>query len=71
MSTFWGFIFAIGIIVCLVSTSFFTFDPFISPIGFIIGPIGLIIGISIMVLSVVAIKKDEENESQIRETKRM
>ena len=63
MSTFWGFIFAIGVIVCITSTSFFTFDPFISTIGLIIGPIGLIIGILIMVLSVVAIKKDEENES--------
>lgn len=56
MSTFWGFIFAIGIIVCIISTSFLTFDPFFSPIG-------LIIGIIIMVLSVIAIKKDEENES--------
>ena len=55
MSTFWGFIFAIGVIVCIISTSFFTFDPFFSPIG-------LIIGIIIMVFSVVAIKKDEENE---------
>ena len=56
MSTFWGFIFAIGIIVCIISTSFFTFDPFFSPVG-------LIIGIIMMVLSVIAIKKDEENES--------